>query len=119
MAEFLVDTHTILFLLFLSNITTVAILVAYNIGKVQKKPYIEFIVGTIFLSVSWILLSLRDQIPDIVSVHGGNTLILAGVALQVLAIVSIGKKDQNVEKLFLLLAAGNQPFGLPASWFYS
>lgn len=54
--------------------------------------------------MGWLLIILRGEILDILSIQIGNSLLLVGFALEALAMTNSGRLFQNSEKVFKIIA---------------
>ncbi len=110
------DIHTIIVMLFTGNFAVVILLLTYRSSVSEKRSYMYFIYGRVMQCAAWPLLALRGDIPDIISADAGNTLLIAGFALEALA-MSIAEKSGNLyEKIYApIAAAGILCFWLLAS----
>ena len=139
MVPFLFEIRTVIALLAIGNLMALVILLAYRNGWSRQRPCQLFMAGKVLEAFGWGLLSLRDMIPDALSVHLGNILLITGFALEGLAIASVGRPEARLRPLFaslggfgvlLLFAVGHSPglrvsvaslacsaiFGTTAAW---
>ena len=100
------DIHTIIDLLFIGNLVSAAILLAYKGDLEHRTPYRQFFVGKLLQAVAWLLLGHRGEIAQFLSVQVGNTLLIAGFALESLALATAKKTSRQLTILYALLAAG-------------
>ena len=115
MRIFNLDIHTIIVLLIIGNFVAVIILAAYKYGKTAGLPYIEFITGKLFQSVAWSLLAFRGHIPDIISANIGNTILIAGIALETLALITVKKNSIKWHYAYMIFALS----GITAFWIFA
>ncbi len=97
------DIHTIIVLLSVGNFLALIILAFYRSAKKSEKAYIRFITGKIFQSIAWPLLGLRGNIPDMLSVYTGNSFLLAGFALEALALITSKKESRKWSYAYIVL----------------
>jgi diguanylate cyclase (GGDEF)-like protein len=103
MNSFNIDMITVLIFLFFGNLATAGLLAINSSDSITHRVYRQFMVGKLLQSTSWMLLALRGRIPDVISAHVGNSLLLAGFALEALAIISIGKPRKRWEIFYALV----------------
>lgn len=115
MSIFNLDIHTIIVLLVLGNIIAVIVLAAYKIGKTATTAYIEFITGKLFQGTAWALIGMRGNIPDIISANIGNTILLAGIALETLALITVNKNSIKWHYAYLFFVIS----GITAFWIFA
>lgn len=99
------DIRTAIALLFLGNLIAAVVLGVYRIEDVIARPFRQFISGKVLQALAWVLLALRGEIPDLLSVHLGNALLLIGFALEVSAVSISDESRRGAEKLYAILAA--------------
>jgi len=97
MTFFEIDMHTVLLFLFFGNLFTAGLLAVYSGKSISFRAYLQFITGKLLQGGAWILLALRGVIPDVISAHVGNSLLLIGFALEALAIISVEKPRRQWE----------------------
>jgi diguanylate cyclase (GGDEF)-like protein len=95
MTTFTIDMPTVLLFLFFGNLVTAGLLAIYSNDSVSYRTYHHFLTGKLLQSIAWILLAMRGQIPDVISAHVGNSLLLAGIAFEALAIISVEKHKKK------------------------
>ena len=100
------EIRTIVFLLFLGNLTTIAILAAYRSNFVSRRLYWQFLTGKLLQAAAWLLLGERGFIPDLLSVYAGNSLLLAGFALEAVAMLTVEAPSRRWELAYSVLTAG-------------
>ncbi len=115
MSIFNLDIHTIIVLLIIGNFFAVIILAAYKYGKTAGLPYIEFITGKLFQSVAWALLAFRGHIPDILSANIGNTILIAGISLETLALITVKKNSIKWHYTYMIFTLS----GITAFWIFA
>ncbi len=106
MTHLQLDIRTFISLLCIGNITVASILFAYKRGTLMARTCRQFFSGKLLQALAWGLLALRGDIPDLYSVSGGNSLLLMGFALEVLAVTMTGIVNRRAETLFAILAGG-------------
>lgn len=139
MILFLFEIRTVIALLAIGNLMALVILLTYRNGWSRQRPCQLFMAGKVLEAFGWGLLGLRDMIPDALSVHLGNVLLITGFAMEGLAIASIGRPEARLRPIFsalggfgvlLLVAVGHSPglrvsaaslacsaiFGTTAAW---
>ena len=103
MIFFEIDMKTVLIFLFFGNLTTAGLLAIYSSDSIAHRTYRQFLAGKLFQGISWILLAMRGKIPDVFSAHLGNSLLLAGFALEALAIISVEKPRKKWETFYAII----------------
>jgi len=101
------DITTIMFLLFLGNLTVVCILAIYKSGFGQVRSYRLFMAGKILQATGWPLFIFRGIIPDIISIQVGNSLLLLGFICETLAITDSDRHHKYSEKVFSVLGVAS------------
>jgi hypothetical protein len=121
MDNFTIDMPTVLFFLFFGNIIMAVLLAIYPPDRASRRNHRQFLAGKLLQSLAWILLARRGHIPDFYSAHVGNSFLLAGLALEALAIINVDKPKKHWEfftrqsSAFLLLFLGylrNKPINM-------
>lgn len=98
------DIRTVLRLLIIGNLFTVALLLAYHRSERPELRYRLFLGGKIFQAMAWLLLSLRGHIAVLLSLEVGNAILFAGFALEALAFaLPDDQREPRLEQLFALL----------------
>jgi diguanylate cyclase (GGDEF)-like protein len=103
MISFEIDMTTVLLFLCLGNLTTAGLLAIYSSDSIARRTYRQFMAGKLLQSISWMLLALRGKIPDVLSAHVGNSFLLAGFALEALAIISVEKPRKQWETYYAIV----------------
>lgn len=80
---------TILKLLSLGNFVILLILLVSTNEFAIKKSYYSFIAGKVSQACAWALLAARLSIPNLYSVFIGNSILLAGFALEAHGLISV------------------------------
>jgi len=111
----ILDIRTVIFLLCVGNLVSLATLATYQIATRQKRPYLRFLSGKLFQSLAWFLISLRGLIPDLASASIGNVLLFIGFSLELLAIISTDGLKRRWVLMYLSLSAG----GAFIFWFFA
>ncbi len=101
------DIQTVFTLLFLGNLTTAIILAAYQTSPEKKRPYHQFIAGKICQTTAWLVFMLRGDIPSVVSILGGNSLLFVGFAYEALAMINSDQVRRPAEHVYTILASGS------------
>jgi diguanylate cyclase (GGDEF)-like protein len=83
------DMPTILKLLSFGNFVILLILLVSTNEFAIKQSYYSFITGKVFQACAWALLAARGSIPALHSVFIGNTILLAGFALEAHGLTSV------------------------------
>lgn len=97
MVTFTVDIPTVLLFLFFGNLITAGLLAIYSNDSISYRTYRQFLAGKLLQSFAWILLAMRGKIPDIFSAYVGNSLLLAGIAFEALAMISVENHKKQWE----------------------
>ena len=105
MISFEMDMPTVLLFLFFGNLVTAGLLALHSGDSSSYRSYRQFIAGKLLQSVSWMLLAMRGKISDVISANVGNSLLLAGFALEALAIISVDKPRKQWETYYALVVA--------------
>ena len=103
MISFEVDITTVLLFLFFGNLATAGLLAIYSSDFIDQRTYRQFLAGKLLQSISWMLLAMRGKIPDVLSAHVGNSLLLIGFALEALAIISVEKPRKRWETYYAIV----------------
>ena len=103
MISFAIDITTVLLFLFFGNLATAGLLAIYSSDFIDQRTYRQFLAGKLLQSISWMLLAMRGKIPDVLSAHVGNSLLLIGFALEALAIISVEKPRKNWETYYAIV----------------
>lgn len=95
MYSFKIDIQTVLFLLFFGNLIIAGMLTFYSGASITHSVNRKYLNGKLLQSLAWLLLALRGSIPDIISAHLGNSILLAGLALEALAMISVERENNR------------------------
>ncbi len=98
-----IDIRTSLLLLTIGELVSILLLVAYKKSITGDRAYLLFIAGKFCLAFAWPLYGMRGDIPDILSIQVANVIALAGFSLQSVGLITVGRDDRQVERLYLLL----------------
>lgn len=98
-----IDMPTILLFLFFGNLIIAGMLAVYSSNTIVYSTNRQYLSGKIMQSVAWILLALRGYIPDLFSAYIGNSLLIAGLALEALALVSVETGCKKFVKFYAVL----------------
>jgi diguanylate cyclase (GGDEF)-like protein len=104
-----VDIRTVIFLLWMGNLIVVALFAIYNHSQSQKNSATLFFRARLVQTIGWILIWLRDLIPDAFSVMAANNLLFVGWALEALAIISIRPRRQRFDIIYAVAALLSVP----------
>lgn len=105
MFPFKIDMPTVLIFLFFGNLITAGMLAIYSGSSITFSTYRNYLGGKLFQSLAWLLLALRGSIPDVLSAHLGNSVLLAGLALEALALVSVDERNKKWGKYYVTFVA--------------
>lgn len=105
MIDFAIDIPTVLLFLFWGNIITAALLAVYSSDFISNPTNRQFLVAKLLQGIAWFLLALRGKIPDILSAHVGNSILLAGLALEALALITVDKPSKRLTIYFEVIVA--------------
>ncbi len=109
------DIRTIIFLLFVGNLVSLAALAYYQGVDKSLRAFRFFICGKALQSIAWLLLALRGQIPDLLSAEIGNSLLIAGFALEALTLTLTVSNRPRWNRIYALLAV----IGIAAFCFFA
>ncbi len=98
------DIHTIINLMAIGNISFALILFAYKNNSETVRASGFFVISKILQTLAWILLGLRGQISDLLSINVGNILLILGFALETLALTTVRAPSRRREMLHGALA---------------
>jgi diguanylate cyclase (GGDEF)-like protein len=98
-----IDMPTVLIFLLFGNLVTAGLLAIYSGDSISQHTYRQFIAGKLLQSISWMLLALRGKIPDVLSAHVGNSMLLTGLALEALALISVEKPRKWRETYYTII----------------
>jgi hypothetical protein len=103
----MLDIRTTIWLLFFGNLFAAGVLAAYQ-GRIGVEPsYRRFMASRLLQGFAWALLAQRGEIPDVLSAHVGNAILLFGFALETIAFVESEAANGSialVERIFLAIA---------------
>lgn len=99
------DMPTILLFLFFGNLIIAGMLAVYSSNTIVYSTNRQYLLGKIMQSVAWILLALRGYIPDLFSAYIGNSVLIAGLALEALALVSVETGNKKCTIFYTLIVA--------------
>ena len=102
MTIFAIDITTVLLFLFFGNLVTAGLLSIHTNDSVAQRLYRQFLAGKLLQSAAWLLLALRGKIPDVLSAHAGNSLLMAGIAFEALAMISVEKQRRHWETYYAI-----------------
>lgn len=99
MFQFLpLDPKTIFILYFWGNLFICILIFSYSFSYAtveNRKKLRTFGNGKILLTIGWILIFLRNIIPDFISINAANSIILCGTCCETIAIMSLLKTKCN------------------------
>ena len=98
------DLRTVILLIVVGNLVSVAVLAAYPHINRRERPYRLFIAGRMIQPAAWVLLALRREIPDLYSAYVGNTLLFFGFAVETAALSILDGEDRKKERLIACIA---------------
>lgn len=87
--DLLLDMKTILISLIAGNVFTLILISAYRYGHRKERAENVFYLSKWLQSAAWLLLGLRDLIPDLFSVAIGNSILFIGAALETSAVLML------------------------------
>lgn len=91
------DIRTIFMCVFVGNLFTIILMGAYQRGNKDKALNV-FLIGKFFEIIGFFLVSLRDFIPDLISLLVGNTLVLSGSGIETIALLVLLNKWEKPQK---------------------
>jgi len=115
MSIFNLNIHTIIILLSLGNFIAVIILLMYKRSSLKEQSYGNFIAGKTLQFIAWPFLSMRGEIPDLLSVYTGNSLLIAGFTLETLALTVLNKRIKKWEYIY----ASEAVAGIILFWIFA
>ncbi|MFN8380902.1 MAG: diguanylate cyclase [Anaerolineales bacterium] len=95
------DMTTILIFLFFGNLIIAGMLAIYSGPSIVQSTYRFYLGGKVFQSVAWALLAMRGRIPDVFSAYLGNSILLAGIAMEAFAMVSVEERNMKWGKYYV------------------
>lgn len=98
-----IDMPTVLLFLFFGNLIIAGMLAVYSNSSISSSAYRYYLGGKLFQSLAWILLAMRGNIPDVLSAHLGNSVLLAGLALEALGLISIEEKNKRWGRYYAVI----------------
>lgn len=97
------DIRTILLMLCMCNIASLILLFSYKCTDRHRRPYYQFFTAKFFFAISYVLLLLRNHIPDLLSVAVANSFIFISMSLDAIAISSIDGVHRKRERAFVII----------------
>lgn len=95
MFQFLpLDPKTVFLLYFWGNLFVCILIFSYSLSYAtieNRKKLKTFGYGKILLTIGWVLIFLRNIVPDFISINIANTIILLGGCYETIAIMSLTK----------------------------
>ncbi|MFD2940128.1 sensor histidine kinase [Flavobacterium notoginsengisoli] len=92
------DPKTVFFLYFWGNLFVCILIFSYSLSYAStenRKKLNTFGFGKVLLTIGWVFISLRNIVPDFISINIANTIILLGCCCETLAIISMNKAKFN------------------------
>lgn len=103
---FLLDSRTLVVVLFLGNLTSVSLIASYQVTNLQGIDYTlprTFSWGKILQACAYLLFILRENIPDFISVYIGNISLLSGFYFEAMALLAITNVETRRHRFFIRL----------------
>lgn len=100
----MLDVHTVIYLLFLGNLTAVCVFLAFRGRPLQARAYRFFMASKILEALGWLLIGLRGHLPPLLSIEGGNLAIILGAGLEALALTTARVPSRDWERAYAGLA---------------
>lgn len=105
------DIKTIITLLFMGNFLLLVLLAFYRQMYGYRRPYGHFTAGKMFQALAWLLLSMRETIPALLSAYAGNVMLFTGFAFEVYSLTTVGREKKNWGTIYGSIAvAGSAVF---------
>ncbi len=102
--SFYIDIRTVLLVLALGHFFSGILIIAYIARNKIDKSINTFLISKSFELTAWILIILRDHIPDFLSVFAANCFLVVGTTLQCLAfLLQQGCCSKRVVRNYILL----------------
>ena len=89
MSFFEIDIPTAIKLCAMADVSMAVLLWLYHYEEGSKRALTFFVSGQIMKAIGMVLISLRGDIPLLLSAQGGNSLLYVGVALEMFAFTLI------------------------------
>ena len=110
------DIRTVLRLFVVGNLAAMAMIFSYQNTKGNVDPIRLFVLGKIFQSIGWGLLSMRGEVPLWVSADLGNPLLFIGFSFEITGLGCLCQHRDNLKRLLVVwVAAGSLGFWTLAS----
>lgn len=100
LGQFNLDIRAVIPLIFAGNLTVMLLLIAYQGDAAKSRPFRLLILSKSLQALAWPLLVLRGQIPDPLSIHLANPLLLAGFSLEGLVLSSPFGRSRKWERVY-------------------
>ncbi|MGE4291068.1 MAG: GGDEF domain-containing protein [Desulfovibrio sp.] len=115
---FTIDVRTVIFALFVGNLVSALLVWAYARGQQSGPAYRAFLVGKVLQSVAWLLLGMRGQLSDVVTVLVANPLIFFGFGLESFALLALHRHPlrRMFAVYFVSLTLGSLFYDVAQSW---
>lgn len=99
------DTRIIILLLGIGYIFTLILIIAYEHNHLKKLIKNTFFLAKFTQTIAWFFMILRGLIPDFFSISFANSLLLAGYAFEIIALLSLKNTfNLKTKKLFLVFS---------------
>jgi len=96
------DIRTVLRLLVIGNLVAMAMVFSYQNTQGNAGFIRVFVLGKIFQSIAWGLLSLRGELPLWASAHVGNPLLFIGFSFEIAALGGLCQYRDTLKRLLVL-----------------
>jgi diguanylate cyclase (GGDEF)-like protein len=102
----LLDAKTVFISLAIGHLFTFILISAYWHGQTDNLTVRTFALAKWAQTVTWICQGFRGQIPDIISISFSNSILFAGVALEIIALLSLHNALRPITfKLYIYMTA--------------
>ncbi len=101
-----IDLRTVIFLLFLGNLIVIITLAAYRKNAIQSANYLYFLLGKMLQAIGWLLIAERNILPNLYSAYWGNSILMAGFTLEIIAITTIDQPNPRWQRFSAIICAG-------------
>lgn len=106
--NFLLDMKTVFILLVFGHIFTVILISAYRREHAKDSAVNTFFGAKLAQAIAWLLVALRSELPVVLSVSVGNTLLFLGAALETAALLKLqGVFQPRTKRVYIVLTAVN------------
>jgi diguanylate cyclase (GGDEF)-like protein len=107
-----VDIRTVILLLWMGNLISVSLFAIYSYDQRQRFPITFFFRARLLQTIAWILLWLRESIPELFSAEIGNMFLFTGWALEAFAILSLRQRRLRFDILYAAVMVLNIPLNI-------